>query len=107
MESTTEKKAVIIYAESTPNPASIKFVANVPLNPAPAIVFTDAKVAKSCPLALELFNFPFELVVIDNPEIKKIFPTIIYKDYDSIITVEGQFNPNIQLFCKYSKLNEY
>jgi Fe-S cluster biogenesis protein NfuA len=59
MESTTEKKAVMIYAESTPNPASIKFVANVPLNPAPAIVFTDVKVAKSCPLALELFNFPF------------------------------------------------
>ena len=59
MESTSEKKAIIIYAESTPNPASIKFVANIALNPAPAIVFTDVKVAKSCPLALELFNFPF------------------------------------------------
>jgi Fe-S cluster biogenesis protein NfuA len=59
MEPTTEKKAINIYAESTPNPSSIKFVANVALNPAPAIVFTDAKVAKSCPLALELFNFPF------------------------------------------------
>jgi Fe-S cluster biogenesis protein NfuA len=59
MEPITEKKAIIIYAESTPNPSSIKFVANISLNPAPAIVFTDAKVAKSCPLATELFKFPF------------------------------------------------
>lgn len=59
MESTTEKKSIIIYSESTPNPSSIKFVANVTLNPAPAIVFTDSKVAKSCPLAAELFKFPF------------------------------------------------
>ncbi|HRG57718.1 MAG TPA: NifU family protein [Bacteroidia bacterium] len=59
MESTTEKKAIIIYAESTPNPASIKFVANISINPAPAIVFTDAKVAKSSPLASALFEFPF------------------------------------------------
>lgn len=59
MEPVTEKKAIIIYAESTPNPASIKFVANVTLNPAPAIVYTDVNVAKSSPLALALFNFPF------------------------------------------------
>ena len=59
METVSEKKVVIIYAESTPNPSSIKFVANIAINPAPAIVFTNAKVAKSCPLALELFNFPF------------------------------------------------
>ena len=59
METASEKKVVIIYAESTPNPSSIKFVANSAINPAPAIVFTNAKVAKSCPLAMELFNFPF------------------------------------------------
>lgn len=59
METSTEKKAIIIYAESTPNPSSIKFVANIALNPAPAIVFTDAAMAKSSPIATELFNFPF------------------------------------------------
>jgi Fe-S cluster biogenesis protein NfuA len=59
METSTEKKAIIIYAESTPNPSSIKFVANIALNPAPAIVFTDATMAKSSPIATELFNFPF------------------------------------------------
>jgi len=54
------KQPIITYAESTPNPAAMKFVANKVLleNSAPLEFMSQAE-AKSSPLATELFNFPF------------------------------------------------
>ena len=54
------KKSVIIYAESTPNPASMKFVANELLvqNGATAQYLSKAE-TKGSPLAAKLFEFPF------------------------------------------------
>ncbi len=51
---------VVVYVESTPNPAAMKFVANVPLleNLTP-LEFMSPADAKSSPLAMELFKFPF------------------------------------------------
>ncbi len=57
---TLVKKPVIIYAESTPNPSSMKFVAN-------QLLVTDGAIAqylskdetKGSPLAAKLFEFPF------------------------------------------------
>lgn len=54
------KKPIIIYAESTPNPSSMKFVAN-------QLLVTDGATAqylskaetKGSPLAQQLFEFPF------------------------------------------------
>jgi len=54
------KTPVIIYAESTPNPAAMKFVANRLLVENNATVeYTDAPQAKASPLATKLFSFPF------------------------------------------------
>lgn len=50
---------VIIYAESTPNPATMKFVANRPLVEERSVEYTDSSTAKGSPLATELFRFPF------------------------------------------------
>ena len=52
---------VTIYAEVTPNPATMKFVANNYLiDPSTQVEFTSQKEAKGfSPLAEELFNFPF------------------------------------------------
>jgi Fe-S cluster biogenesis protein NfuA len=50
---------VIIYAESTPNPATMKFVANRPLVNERTVEYTDPTQAKGSPLATELFRFPF------------------------------------------------
>jgi len=50
---------VIVYAESTPNPATMKFVANRPLVTDRTVEYTDASQAKGSPLATELFRFPF------------------------------------------------
>src|SRR5690242_12500634 len=54
------KSPVITYAESTPNPAAMKFVANKVLleNSAP-LEFLSPMDAKLSPLATELFKFPF------------------------------------------------
>lgn len=67
----TKKVPVTIYAESTPNPAVTKFVANKNLVPA-MFEFTSIDEAKSSPFATELFHFPF---------VKSIF---IDKNYVSI-----------------------
>jgi Fe-S cluster biogenesis protein NfuA len=43
----------------TPNPETMKFVANKLLYPGKSIDFQDIESAKPSPLALELFSFPF------------------------------------------------
>ena len=47
-----------VYAESTPNPAVMKFVANKKLVPA-SVEFTSIDATKDAPLAQALFHFPF------------------------------------------------
>ncbi len=60
VESSAEKKKIpiTIYAESTPNPSAIKFVANKKIVPK-AFEYTSIDEAKASPFAKELFNFPF------------------------------------------------
>jgi Fe-S cluster biogenesis protein NfuA len=55
----TGNPVVSIYTEMTPNPETMKFVANKLLYPGKSIDFQDIESAKPSPLALELFSFPF------------------------------------------------
>ncbi|WP_346880726.1 NifU family protein [uncultured Algibacter sp.] len=58
-ETATPKKVPItVYAESTPNPAVMKFVANKKIV-ATLFEFTSIDEAKLSPLATDLFHFPF------------------------------------------------
>lgn len=57
-EDTSAKTPVTIYAESTPNPSVMKFVANKPLATG-TFEFKDIDAAQHAPLAQALFNFPF------------------------------------------------
>jgi Fe-S cluster biogenesis protein NfuA len=50
---------ISIYTEMTPNPETMKFVANKLLYPGKSVDFPDAESAKPSPLATELFGFPF------------------------------------------------
>ncbi|MFI1744410.1 NifU family protein [Thalassobellus sediminis] len=62
----TKKTAVTVYAESTPNPSVMKFVANKKIVTA-LFEFTSIDDAKLSPLATELFHFPFvKSVFIDE-----------------------------------------
>ena len=61
-----KKVPVTVYAESTPNPSVMKFVANKKLVTA-LYEFTSIEDAKYSPLATELFHFPFvKSVFIDE-----------------------------------------
>lgn len=55
----TGSPIVSIYTEMTPNPETMKFVANKLLYPGKSIDFPDADSAKPSPLATQLFGFPF------------------------------------------------
>lgn len=53
-----KKEPITVYAEVTPNPAVMKFVANKRIVPA-VYEFKNIDEAKDSPLAQELFHFPF------------------------------------------------
>lgn len=55
----TGNTIVSIYTEMTPNPETMKFVANKLLYPGKSIDFPDEASAGPSPLAKELFAFPF------------------------------------------------
>ena len=57
-EKKVEKVAVTVYAESTPNPSAMKFVANKKIT-YQTLSFENTDSAKDAPLVKELFNFPF------------------------------------------------
>jgi Fe-S cluster biogenesis protein NfuA len=55
----TGNLVISIYTEMTPNPETMKFVANKLLYPGKSIDFPEVDSAKPSPLAIELFAFPF------------------------------------------------
>ncbi|MFL5739838.1 MAG: NifU family protein [Flavisolibacter sp.] len=55
----TGNPIISIYTEMTPNPETMKFVANKLLYPGKSIDFPDMETARPSPLATELFGFPF------------------------------------------------
>ncbi|OLY90977.1 Fe-S cluster biogenesis protein NfuA, 4Fe-4S-binding domain [Cnuella takakiae] len=55
----TGNPVISIYTEMTPNPETMKFVANKLLYPGKSIDFPDVESAGPSPLATELFGFPF------------------------------------------------
>src|SRR5882757_5061838 len=55
----TGNPVISIYTEMTPNPETMKFVANKLLYPGKSIDFPDVEAAKPSPVAIELFGFPF------------------------------------------------
>lgn len=66
-ETSPKKIPVEVYAESTPNPSVLKFVANIKLAEND-LEFKNSTAAKNAPLAVELFNFPFvkEVFISEN-----------------------------------------
>lgn len=53
------KIATTVYAESTPNPKVMKFVANRTIIQGDSVEFMNIDEAKNSPLAMKLFHFPF------------------------------------------------
>ena len=88
----TGNPVISIYTEMTPNPETMKFVANKLLYPGKSIDFPDVESTGPSPLAIELFGFPF---------IKSVF---IASNFVTLTkTSETDWNdviPSIRLFLK-------
>ena len=86
----TGNPIISIYTEMTPNPETMKFVANKLLYPGKSIDFPDVESAKPSPLANELFGFPF----IKSVFIASNFVTLtktIDTDWQDVIPAIRQF----------------
>ena len=66
-ENKTQKQPISVYGETTPNPASLKFVVNRALTKT-AAEFKNLDQAKASPLAQELFKFHYvkEIFIAEN-----------------------------------------
>ena len=88
----TGNPIISIYTEMTPNPETMKFVANKLLYPGKSIDFPDEASAKPSPLAVELFSFPFIRGVFIMANISALTKTI-ETDWNDII-------PSVNAFLK-------
>ena len=95
----TGNPIISIYTEMTPNPETMKFVANKLLYPGKSIDFPDASLAGPSPLAAELFGFPFLKAVF----IASNFVTLTK-------TPETEWNdviPAVREFLNYASIKAY
>jgi len=67
IDETRKKQPVTVYGETTPNPATLKFVVNKMVTKT-AVEFKNIDETKASPLAKELFNFPYvkEIYIDEN-----------------------------------------
>ncbi|MGV3656496.1 MAG: NifU family protein [Chitinophagaceae bacterium] len=86
----TGNPIISIYTEMTPNPETMKFVANKLLYPGKSIDFPDVESAKPSPLATELFGFPFIKAVFIASNFVTLTKTS-ETDWDDVIPVIRQF----------------
>jgi NFU1 iron-sulfur cluster scaffold homolog, mitochondrial len=87
----TGNTLVSIYTEMTPNPETMKFVANKLLYPGKSIDFQDETTAKASPLAMELFSFPFIKSVFIASNFITLTKTADTEDWHDIIPSIKQF----------------
>lgn len=87
----TGNPVISIYTEITPNPETMKFVANKLLYPGKSIDFQDESTANPSPLAKELFGFPFIKGVFIASNFVTITKTEDTENWDDIIPSIKQF----------------
>src|SRR5439155_22206863 len=75
----------------TPNPETMKFVANKLLYPGKSIDFQDESGAKASPLAMQLFSFPFIKSVFIASNFVTLTKTNDTEDWQDIIPSVKQF----------------
>ena len=87
----TGNPVISIYTEMTPNPETMKFVANKLLYPGKSIVFADESPAKPSPLAQQLFSFPFMKSVFIASNFITLTKTAETEDWQDIVPTIRQF----------------
>src|SRR5205085_5859243 len=87
----TGNPVISIYTEMTPNPETMKFVANKLLYPGKSIDFPDETVAGPSPLAKEIFSFPFIKSVFIASNFVTLTKTPDTGDWQDVIPTIKQF----------------
>ncbi len=87
----TGNPIISIYTEMTPNPETMKFVANKLLYPGKSIDFQDEGQAAPSPLAKELFSFPFIKSVFIASNFVTLTKTPDTEDWQDVIPSVKQF----------------
>ena len=87
----TGNPVISIYTEMTPNPETMKFVANKLLYPGKSIDFADESTAKPSPLGQELFSFPFIKSVFIASNFITLTKTAETEDWQDIVPTIRQF----------------
>ena len=90
---TTGNTIVSIYTEMTPNPETMKFVANKLLYPGKSLDVAEESLATPSPLAKELFSFPFIKSVFIASNFVTLTKTNDTEDWQDVI-------PTIKTFLK-------
>ena len=90
---TTGNTIVSIYTEMTPNPETMKFVANKLLYPGKSIDIAEEAHAIASPLAKELFSFPFIKSVFIASNLITLTKSADTEDWQDVI-------PTIKTFLK-------
>ena len=87
---------VTVYAEATPNPASMKFVANKMLLPNNSADFRNQSQAESSPLAKALFEMPFVTGVFIMNNFVSVTKNDSYEWFDLIPDLRNFFTEWIE-----------
>ena len=87
----TGNTIISIYTEMTPNPETMKFVANKLLYPGKSIEIQDESQAAASPLAKELFSFPFIKSVFIASNFVTVTKTADIEDWMDVIPSVKQF----------------
>ena len=87
----TGNTVVSIYTEMTPNPETMKFVANKLLYPGKSVDFPDEESASASPLAIQLFAFPFIKSVFIASNFVTLTKTDDTEDWQDVIPSVKQF----------------
>lgn len=87
----TGNPVISIYTEMTPNPETMKFVANKLLYPGKSIDFPEVGAAEASPLAQELFGFPFVKAVFIASNFVTLTRSNADTDWQEVIPTIRQF----------------
>ncbi len=87
----TGNPVISIYTEMTPNPETMKFVANKLLYPGKSVDFPDESSSKPSPLAQELFSFPFIKSVFIASNFVTLTKTSDTEDWQDVIPTIKEF----------------
>ncbi len=91
---TTGNTLVSIYTEQTPNPSTMKFVANKLLYPGKSIEISNETMSHLSPLAKEIFSFPFIKSVFIASNFVTLTKSADAESWEEIIPSLKQFLKN-------------